>query len=898
MHNERNVSHGMHLVFAFVIALLSATTARAGDVVVPAYDSGEENEADGEMYKGSSDLELDRDGSWDQIIGIEYDDVPLVPGGTFGAVHLQMTAAESGSDVTELTIWAQKSGDPEGLEETYFNISSRTPTSASVSWTVDPWTAGERGAPQKSPDLHDIIQEVVNEPDWEHENKIILIIDGLGTEGRNAVSANGSAGQTPDLIIEDATVTVGINFFNDLNGDGIPQFGEAPLAGYAELELGDGSDLGLGYTDPTPGTVESPRGPDFGLSIGGWEPQYQDYLNLNPHVMVSTPLGYIGEFTPVGAIVSDTTLNVGFTIPTNYQDAPTKDPDKCYLVADRFFDGSTYGGDDTAVAIDLDNGQVLTQTQLGAIGATGVTDIEAAEFDPIAQKLYAANANELGEIDTTTGVYTKLADFGHMDVGGSPQEIDDVDGLAYDPVNKRWYGFDRRSSKPDLMFSFDPSLAPSDLIVVGHFGGADYVEIDPPTGDQTLVDIDDAAYDSRSGNMYAIANDGGSPTRIMEVDVATGDTVDLGLVYFDPDGAGSIGPTPVVDAEGLGASATGALYITTGSTSYLFEIEVGASSVDATLMARVLGGDMISDIESLACNTRSVVEVGGEVWEDVDGNGVRDAGDDGIAGVEMVLVAPDGSSAATTTTAADGTYSFSGLAAGFPYTTRVGASNFAVSGTLESYQITADSHPPLNGSATSILLDGAVNMSDTSASFGYTFVPPATCTDGILNQDETQIDCGGATCPACLTFGMHPDKSKMKFGKKASQLDYLLMQGGFELPGYDPTTCDFTLSITNANGAVTSFSLAAGDFQQSGKCAVYTDRAARRGGGTQRAQVCAMREPDRWRYKLKGFAEFSDQATLANMNVRLDTCGNAFARGTTWNPKRNGWLLPRSTWMP
>ena len=193
---------------------------------------------------------------------------------------------------------------------------------------------------------------------------------------------------------------------------------------------------------------------------------------------------------------------------------------------------------------------------------------------------------------------------------------------------------------------------------------------------------------------------------------------------------------------------------------------------------------------------------------------------------------------------------------------------------------------------TGAALDGEVE--DHALSF------PAmpTCNDGILNQDETQIDCGGATCPACLTFGMHPDKSKMKFGRKPGKLDYLMVQGGFELASYDPTVCDFTLAITNANGAVTSFSVAAGQLQQRGKCAVYSDKAAKKMGGTQRVQVCAMREADRWRYNLKGFGEFSAEATLADMNLRLDTCADSFARGTTWTQKKNGWILPRSTWVP
>jgi len=28
-------------------------------------------------------------------------------------------------------------------------------------------------------------------------------------------------------------------------------------------------------------------------------------------------------------------------------------------------------------------------------------------------------------------------------------------------------------------------------------------------------------------------------------------------------------------------------------------------------------------------------------------------------------------------------------------------------------------------------------------------LPPPTCTDGKQNGDETDMDCGGATCPAC-----------------------------------------------------------------------------------------------------------------------------------------------------
>ncbi len=49
--------------------------------------------------------------------------------------------------------------------------------------------------------------------------------------------------------------------------------------------------------------------------------------------------------------------------------------------------------------------------------------------------------------------------------------------------------------------------------------------------------------------------------------------------------------------------------------------------------------------------------------------------------------------------------------------------------------------------------DGIQNQDETDIDCGGATCPacPPSCTDGIMNQDETGIDCGGATCPACPT---------------------------------------------------------------------------------------------------------------------------------------------------
>ena len=83
------------------------------------------------------------------------------------------------------------------------------------------------------------------------------------------------------------------------------------------------------------------------------------------------------------------------------------------------------------------------------------------------------------------------------------------------------------------------------------------------------------------------------------------------------------------------------------------------------------GNDLISAIH-LAVNTDATgytfgergTTVAGTVFKDVNGNNVRDAGDPGISGVILTLKNSSNATVGTTTTAADGTYSFAGLPSG------------------------------------------------------------------------------------------------------------------------------------------------------------------------------------------------------------------------------------------
>ena len=69
-----------------------------------------------------------------------------------------------------------------------------TPTT----WTPTAWTAG---AKYQSPELKDVVQEIVNRGGWTGGNTLALVFR-LGTGRRDAVAYEGGAAKAPVLVIE------------------------------------------------------------------------------------------------------------------------------------------------------------------------------------------------------------------------------------------------------------------------------------------------------------------------------------------------------------------------------------------------------------------------------------------------------------------------------------------------------------------------------------------------------------------------------------------------------------------------------------------------------------------------------------------------------------------------
>lgn len=329
------------------------------------------------------------------------------------------------------------------------------------------------------------------------------------------------------------------------------------------------------------------------------------------------------------------------------------DSDICYVVAD---------SGDQLEQVDRTGGAPIWTD----IGATGTSNIEAAAIYLDGATLYAANAGQLGTLDTGTGTFTATSSpFGTGSGAQGDVAFDDVDGLAFDALTSYFYGAQRESGE-DLLFRIDRTTGAH---VPDAFGlGIDYVVIQTQNefGSSNLDDIDDIAIDPRDGQMYAVTNNNGGADHLIRIDKQTGSVTDIDVFTNSSGGAN------VVDMEGLGFYNNGVFYGTTGNggsgagtDDSLWEIELATGI--ATIITDIEASSGRSDYEAVACLTGGGNNITGTVFIDTDSDGINNDGNGGWPNVDVQLYLDvngngvvDGGDVLiqTDTTDANGDYSF------------------------------------------------------------------------------------------------------------------------------------------------------------------------------------------------------------------------------------------------
>ncbi|PSJ72030.1 hypothetical protein C7N43_36300, partial [Sphingobacteriales bacterium UPWRP_1] len=160
----------------------------------------------GGMSLLSTDLEMTQDLepaiSGTQKIGLRFTNITIPPNAIITGAYLTFSAVDpdpgnSNTGATNLTIRGHKVANSTTFTSTINNITSRTPTTASVSWSPPAWTTGLN---YDSPEIVSVIQEIINQGTWASGNSISIIITGTGS--RSAASWDDAAtGNEPKLTI-------------------------------------------------------------------------------------------------------------------------------------------------------------------------------------------------------------------------------------------------------------------------------------------------------------------------------------------------------------------------------------------------------------------------------------------------------------------------------------------------------------------------------------------------------------------------------------------------------------------------------------------------------------------------------------------------------------------------
>ena len=162
--------------------------------------SDDAEERPGSVSLTGTTLELVVDGTTVQTVGLRFTGVAVPAGATITGAWVQFTADVATSGTGNLTVAGQAADNASTFQAVASNITSRTPTTATVGWVPLAWKKAAIGAEQRTPDLAAVVQEIVGRPGWARGNAVVLVLTGSGT--RVAAAFERGGGKAAVLHIE------------------------------------------------------------------------------------------------------------------------------------------------------------------------------------------------------------------------------------------------------------------------------------------------------------------------------------------------------------------------------------------------------------------------------------------------------------------------------------------------------------------------------------------------------------------------------------------------------------------------------------------------------------------------------------------------------------------------
>lgn len=275
--------------------------------------------------------------------------------------------------------------------------------------------------------------------------------------------------------------------------------------------------------------------------------------------------------------------------------------------------------------------------------------------------------------------------------------------------------------------------------------------------------------------------------------------------------------TKNADGQGIAGASNSDANTTTGITD-LFTLAGGQINYN-------VDGGMVRD-----------GSIGDKVWEDLDGDGIQDAGEPGLAGVTVKLYNSSNSLIGTTTTNSNGNYSFNDIPAGNYYIEFTLPSGYVFSPKDQGGNDATDSDPnPSNGQTATFTLNNGT--SDLTRDAGMIpFVPGSigdkvwkdNDKDGVQDPGEPGLagvtvklyDCQGVL-KATTTTGSNGEYTFSSVNPGDYYVEFVLLPGYVFSPK-DAGSNDATDSDADLNlGTTSCFTLASGGNNTSTDAGMY-----------------------------------------------------------------------------
>lgn len=163
-------------------------------------DDAEQRLSNGSVNINSVELDMPQDGGIEQKVGVRFQNIDIPAGAIIESASIEFEVRSFRTGRADLTISADADDAAPAYSGNNNNIGSRGQTSETIQWTNLP--SASVGSKVETPELKDIIQEVVDRAGWSAGNPLAFTFERLsGASRRSFKSYNQSAAAAPTLSI-------------------------------------------------------------------------------------------------------------------------------------------------------------------------------------------------------------------------------------------------------------------------------------------------------------------------------------------------------------------------------------------------------------------------------------------------------------------------------------------------------------------------------------------------------------------------------------------------------------------------------------------------------------------------------------------------------------------------